>query len=600
MAARVAAMPATSRALIEAMACLGGRVEASLLYTAAAVSASVAEKQLAPALDEGVLVVEPGPRESVRFRHDRTREVVLSGLAPGRRRTLQLAIARRLAGVPELFAVAAEQYLPVIDAVVDAAERRLVVGLLRRAADQAVLIGEYTLVNALLVAALRLIGPGETATLIEVHTGRQAALYSLGRLDEADAEYHTIERLCPDAIRRADATAVQVRSLTHRKRFTEAIDLGLKSLYECGIVMPPADRLAADLDHQYEYLYRWLDTDTAEDLVRPEITDPTLLAATRLINAILPAGYFLADHATQAWLGLEALRIWLEHGPGQALVGPVNFAAYQAVAQRGDRAGYRALRRLLALGEARGYEPETSHARLFFAILSCWFEPIEHGVHATLRARAGLIAGGDLAYPGYSYHLIVYLLLDCAPSLDQLVDQVEAGLAFLRRTGNEQTGQMLDEHRWLARVLRGESSAAAGKAVPADRYADNPLALLIAHLNRAIAAAIFGDAADLTRHTVAAMPLLPAAQGQYATAVARVLRGLALAEQARSADSAERGDLLAELHEVVRWLVGRVADAPDNFLHLLRWLEAERAWAVGDVRAAELAFDAARREVAGR
>jgi hypothetical protein len=59
----------------------------------------------------------------VRFRYDRTREVVLSRLAPQRRRTLQLVIARRPAAVPELFAVAAGQYLPVIDAVSEAAER---------------------------------------------------------------------------------------------------------------------------------------------------------------------------------------------------------------------------------------------------------------------------------------------------------------------------------------------------------------------------------------------------------------------------------------------------------------------------------------------
>src|SRR6202008_4660804 len=42
------------------------------------------------------------------------------------------------------------------------------------------------------------------------------------------------------------------------------------------------------------------------------------------------------------------------------------------------------------------------------------------------------------------------------------------------------------------------------------------------------------------------------------------------------------------------------ADAPDTFLHLLRLVEAERAWAAGDFRAAALAFDAARREVAQR
>ena len=51
---------------------------------------------------------------------------------------------------------------------------------------------------------------------------------------------------------------------------------------------------------------------------------------------------------------------------------------------------------------------------------------------------------------------------------------------------------------------------------------------------------------------------------------------------------------------MTRWLAARAADAPDNFLHLLRLVEAERAWAAGDFRAAGLAYDAARREAAQR
>ena len=57
--------------------------------------------------------------------------------------------------------------------------------------------------NALLAAALRLIDPGETATLIEVHTGRHAALYSLGRLDEADEEYRDDRAAVPHRDRSA-------------------------------------------------------------------------------------------------------------------------------------------------------------------------------------------------------------------------------------------------------------------------------------------------------------------------------------------------------------------------------------------------------------
>ena len=66
-----------------------------------------------------------------------------------------------------------------------------VAGLLRRAADQARLIGDHVVAERSLAAALQLIDPADTATLCNGATGRHAALYSLGRLDEADAEYRT-------------------------------------------------------------------------------------------------------------------------------------------------------------------------------------------------------------------------------------------------------------------------------------------------------------------------------------------------------------------------------------------------------------------------
>jgi hypothetical protein len=201
LSARIPAMPPPSQMIVEAMACLGGRAEVSLLQAATGEPASMVEQRLAPAIDHGVLVVEPGAHEAVRFRHDRIREAVLGAPDPQRQGALQLAMARRLAAVPELFAVAAEQYLPVLDAV-DDADRRRVVGLLRRAADQAALIGDHALVDALLTGALRLIDPDEAATLVAVRTGRHAALYGLGRLDEADDEHRMIERLHPTALQR--------------------------------------------------------------------------------------------------------------------------------------------------------------------------------------------------------------------------------------------------------------------------------------------------------------------------------------------------------------------------------------------------------------
>jgi signal transduction histidine kinase len=120
------------------------------------------------------------------------------------------------------------------------------------------------------------------------------------------------------------------------------------------------------------------------------------------------------------------------------------------------------------------------------------------------------------------------------------------------------------------------------------------------HLSHAIAAAIFDDRAGLTHHAAAAMQALPFALGSYVTAVARLLRGMALAVDARTCAASERPGMLAEVDDIIRWLRARAGDAPMNFFHLLQLLEAELAWAADDFGAAALAFDAARDAVAGR
>ena len=237
--ARLAALPSASRDVLEAMACLGGRAELSVLAAATAELAEVVEQRLAPALEEGVLVAETWTHDAVRFRHDRIREAILAEVDTQRRHSLHLAMARRLAVRPELFAVAAEQYLPVIDTVTDAGERSAVVALLRRAAEQAALVGDYSQVHTLLSSALRVADPGDAAGLIQLHTGRLTALFCLGRLEEADEDYRIIDRLSTAALQRVDATCVQVRSLTNRKLYSNAIELAVTALRELGTPSRP-------------------------------------------------------------------------------------------------------------------------------------------------------------------------------------------------------------------------------------------------------------------------------------------------------------------------------------------------------------------------
>jgi hypothetical protein len=97
------------------------------------------------------------------------------------------------------------------------------------------MIGNDRLVERLLTAALMLTEPSETAEILDLRTHRHAALFSLGRLDEADEDYAVIDALTGTVLDRLEATPLQVRSLTNRGRTAEANDLGTSSLRECGI-----------------------------------------------------------------------------------------------------------------------------------------------------------------------------------------------------------------------------------------------------------------------------------------------------------------------------------------------------------------------------
>ena len=599
--ARVGAMPEQTRTVVQAMASLGGRAGLSLLQIATGTTADEMRNALEPAVGDGLLVLEPGASEAVRFRHDRLREAVFGSIEPERRRALQLTLARRLAARPELFAVAAEQYLPVADAVRDVAERRGAARLLTHAAGQAAMTGDDRLVETLLTGALALTDPGETATVLDLRTRRHAALFSLGRLEEADQDYAVIDALTGSVLDRPGATPLQIYSLVYRGRFPEATDLGIKSLSECGITVPAADQLPAEVGRQLDYMYWWLDhTESADDQARPELADPRLITAGLLLSALLPVAFFVDDRATYRWVGLRALRIWAEHGANVTLAGAAANGAFHAIEQRGDyAAAYRAARRILALSEARAYQPLVSHARLIVALLQPWFEPVELSIQTSREAREELRAHGEVAAAIYTYHQSMAGLLDCGPTIEACLTQVNVALNFVRRTGGEEPNRWLHSYRWLADVLRRDS-AVAGEAAPADAYDSNPASLMHIYLTRAIAAAVFGDQAGLARYSAMALRLLPVAVGFGSSAMAHPLRGLSLAWEARAADGAERAALLAELDEVTRWLAARAADAPGNFLHLLRLVEAERAWTDGDFRAAALAFDAARREVAAR
>ena len=580
--ARVGGLPPATREVTEAMACLGGEVPLDALAIATGLSTNEVRQRLAPALDDGLLVMVSRPMK-VRFHHDRLRETVLASIPDQRLRELRLSMARRLAEHPDLVA-AADQYLPVVDDLHDPEERSRVARLLRQAADRPMWIGESRPAETLLAAAVRL--TDDRGTLLELNTARLASLVRLGRLAEADEVYEAIVGLSSGPFDRIEATRVQIGSLTNRNRPEDAIALGLHLLTKLGWAVPEPDRVNAEIESQLDWCLRWIDeTSEADDLARPNVRDPQLLSAGALISQMMPACFF-RDRVTMAYLALAAARLWAQRGPTSTLVAVVGHVPWVLIGRRqAYRAGYRLIRRLLAVAEARDFEPYTSQVRFLYALgLSHWFEPIEDAEPHERRAREGLVRGGDLVGAAYTFCTPVYAM-DLA-TLDEYASEVDAALAFAERTGNEHATGIFRPYRWMVGVLRGEPGASPEATM--DDGERSPLSQANVHVTRALVAALFEDQDALDRHSAAAMAQRQAFEATYAVWQAYLLRALALARR-----FADQGADPAEFDEVLAWIARRAEDMPANYRHMLNLVRAERARAAGDFRTAIHAFDSA-------
>ncbi|NJC72281.1 diguanylate cyclase [Planosporangium thailandense] len=612
---RIERLPGEGRALLEIMACLGGKVRLDLLAAASGRSPAAVPDLLAAALEDGLVDMDAadgaGPAAgagTVRFRHDRVQQAARAGLDPAARGALHLAIARRLAAGAEFRAEAAEQYLVTVDALSDGAEQRMVAELFADAAAGVTRVSNHAIAERYLAAAGRLwlavgVGPDDPS-LIGLETAWHSALYSLGRLDEADEVYRSIERRCADPIDLVDAASLQVCSLTNRLRPADAVTFGFALLDRLGFAVP-GDNVQDEIRNRTAAMNEWIERVTvAEDLRRPELTDRRALAASRLISRMSTSAFFafFADQTALPWLVTEAQRLWDEYGPCAPLVNTVATACFSTIMVSDDHAtGARVARHAIAVGQARGFGTPVAEARYLYAVSSChWFEPVEEAIRQGRAAREALLRGGDLQSTCLAFWPSIFSLLDCGPTLDDLRSEVDAAVAFAERTGNDAAAVIQrGTYRQFVRAMSGETVAPGSFTDDTfDEDADvetNPRLAAHFHIYRALSAALFGDAEGLARHTAAAMRLNPLVKNLYPSAVAHLLQALALAHRIRTAPDT-RPALLADLDGCRDWLARRAQDAPENFGHLLRLIEAERAWAIDEFRAAAVAFDAGLRE----
>jgi PAS domain S-box-containing protein len=610
LAARIDRLPPSARAVLDLMACLGGQLELSVLAVASGLSGAELEDPLAPCLEDGLLVLDQGDR-TVRFRHDRVRHVTYGRLETAARQHLHLTLARRLTQHPPFEALAAEQYLAALEALNDPGERRRVATLFRTTAAH-LRLTHTVAAERLLTAALSTLRPlaeaSDAAALLALEIDRHAVLHSLGRFEEADAIYNVIERECANPIELAGAACVQLDSLCNRARHGDALTLAFGLLSRLGLQTPAAD-ISKDLERRLDGLCQWQDElDLVAELQRAPVTDPHLLAANEIRHRVVASAFF-TDPKLAFWLVLESQRLWAEYGPCPVLVNHLSFTPVALIELRGDyRTAYALMKQVMTLGAVHSSSQEILHARLGTLFVEHWVEPLSDDVKKCDRLRADALQAGNSQLACFAHDISFPALFECAPTLDACAADLSAALALASRTGDQRSIALFASFDQLLQTLRAEPAASedrAGHSVAESqsltRLTGNPMATAFFHINHALAAALFTGASEdstpLVHHAAAGMQLLRYIAGHYHVGLAHFLQALALAARARTAPSGERASLLGELAQCRAWLERRAEDAPDNFLGLLRLVEAEQAWAQDDFKGSIKAFDIALRQV---
>ncbi|MBC7599826.1 MAG: AAA family ATPase [Polaromonas sp.] len=636
LATRIARLPHASRELLELMSCLGNTVESTLLGTAAGLDANSLWEALRAPLEDGL--VETAHRDSERgvaqFRHDRVQQAVLGRLDPGQRARHQLAMARRLARESAFESDAAEQYLACaaqLLVLADAHEQRRAALLFHGLAQQLARTGTYLLAERYLAAANELLaaagGQDDEPLRRSVNVCRHLALYSLGRHEEADTCFSALQTSSPGPLDLVESACLQMRSLDMRARMNDTMQLGRQMLAELGLAVP-GEFDAPDIAQRLDALGEWARQDSQLDpFKRKQIHDLRLRSVARLLDRMVRSAYYLVDLKAFTWLLLESQRLWAEHGPCPELVSSLGRLNGLLISLRQDyRSGFDIARHVMTVGQVLGFEPQASEAQCMYAGYAChWFEPLETAYPQARRAYEGVRAGGDASFACYVHRGVLMALMDMAQTIDECSAEVEAGLMLCQRTGNQHAAALHTCEKQVLRTLRrvpqpadrGTAGAGAGagagecgagsfdddeftEAAFLARAGNLPYVSHTLHTNHALHALLLGDVDALARHASGAMALLGALPGYYMSMHVHLYVALARAWQLQADPGLDTAARLAELDDCRAWLATRAADQAHNFLHLLRLVEAEQAWAKGDLWLAATTFNTALAEAATR
>jgi PAS domain S-box-containing protein len=609
LAVRIRRLPPATRGVLTRAACLG---HASDLATLAAVFGQGSDEtaaHLAPAVDAGLLVCTG---DQVRFVHDRVEEAAYALIPENGRADLHLTLARlllaRLDATREtgLLVLVADQFNRCPELITDGGERRRVAELNLAAGRKAKAAAGYDTAATYLAAGLRLVMPDGWSDCYrltwDLHRERAQCDYLRGALDAALARLDTLLAQSRSILEQADSYRLRMALFTTRGDMERAIEDGLASLRSFDIELPDCPS-REQVDEAFAAVWRRLGDRPIEALID---LPPMVPADMRMVMNLL------ADLGTPAIFGRRTLLpmtlarmvdITLCHGTTEASVWAYLWFGATLVQRSFGRIrdGYRFGKLawdLMAREPGHGLGAKVN--LVFGDLIQFYVHHVRAGREYITTAFRMATEAGDLPWACYSRNHLITNMLSCGDPLDQVWEESERGLAFVRQAGDPNIIDIISSQQRFILNMRGLTTTLSrfdGPSFDQDRFeahiesSQMPLMICWYYILKLQARFITGDLEEAVAAAERAGALIlasgPDIQGIDYDFFA------ALAKAGRGRPGRPPAAVLAEIEGHLALLRGWAENCPANFETRVALVAAEQARITGRELEAERLYEQA-------
>jgi predicted ATPase/signal transduction histidine kinase len=595
-------------------ACIGSRFDAGTLALASEQPLAALRADLAPAVDEGLLVAfddAAGAPASYAFLHDRVQQSAYALIPAERREMVHLSVGRlmRARASPEALEAGAFDIVQHLNLgrrlIRDPDERRAVATLNLAAGRRAKSATAHDGALELFQAGIELLGEAADDELgFALRLEAAESRYLCGQFDAALADLAALLRRPRPVMQRAQVVRLRSVAFENMGRYADALASAHEGLALFGLVFPTA---AADKAAALEQEIVAIDTlrgprDIAALAELPRMNDGSMRLLMSMLTDMWSAAYILGDPTLARLISATMVRLSLQHGN-------VEESAYgyvtHAITVGPVRGGYAAAHAygLLALEVNRRFDDTRLRAKIhqqFHAHVNLWCQPWRTCLpYAREACRAGLDSG-DFLYAAYGAGTEPWAALMAAQDLGGFVRDYTPSVALIERLKNPGFADSL--RMMLAWVGALQRSGAPSLALDGEgfdeaeylrRYRDNPFFASIHAAMRVSLCVLLGSpqqALQAARHSASLIHHVP---GTVWPVLHDFWHALALGAGVERAHDAGAADALQILREAQRGFEARAAHCAENFGTQALLLAAEIARIEGRLRdAIELAEQA--------